>query len=75
MERLKAVADSENSFDVLVGIASQFFTQTANVDVECASADFIPVSPYAHEKSFARNNLSGVPYKQSEEIIFFAGEC
>ena len=42
MERLEPVANAENGFDVLVGIAAQFLAQPSHVDVQRACADLAP---------------------------------
>src|SRR4051812_26088671 len=70
--RLKPVADPEDRFNILLAIAAQLFSQSADMHIQGAGANLCAVTPDSPQQSLAGNDLTGVLHQQRQELELLA---
>src|SRR5205814_9256030 len=73
-KRLKTVADSKNSLDILLAVTPEFFSQSPHMHIQRPRTNFVAVTPHAHEQHLAGNYFAGVLRHKRKEFIFLAGQ-
>src|ERR1035437_3314418 len=73
--RLETVPNAEDGLDVPVGIAAQFLSQPADMNIQRAGADFSPIAPDLHQQSFPGDDLAGMPDEQRKQGILLARQA
>jgi hypothetical protein len=71
---VKPVADPEDSFDVLLAVRAQVFSQPADVHTEGMSPNPSAVSPDTHKQDLPSHYLSRVLDQHHKQLVFFTSQ-
>src|SRR5712664_1664840 len=63
-ERLKAVTNPEDRFNILLAITAQLLAEPADMHIERARADLGAVAPDSPQQRLARDNLARVLHQK-----------
>jgi len=74
LDRLIAVPNSKDCFDVLGCVRPQFSPQSANVHVQGACPDPGAVAPNQSQQSLAGNDLPGALHQQCQHTILLESQ-
>ena len=71
---LEAVAESNNSLQVLLAVCAELGAQPANVHIQGSRLDLVAITPHARKEHFPGHDLAGVLDQQREQRVLLAGK-